>query len=192
MSLSIQTALSMRLAGLVLLAAALPQVPAAAQEPPTGEPFSAFSTESDEPIQIEADELEVFDRERRAVFTGNVEVVQGTVNLKASTLTVFYEGEDGTEAAGAAAGGQQQVRRIEAEGQVVVTSEDQRATGESAVYETETEIVTLTGNVVLSQGDNVVRGDRLIVNLATGQSRVEASGGRVQGLFAPRRDPDAQ
>jgi lipopolysaccharide export system protein LptA len=52
----------------------------------------------------------------------------------------------------------------------------------------QTNTVTLSGNVVMTQGQNVLRGERLVVDLANGVSRVESGRngqGRVQGLFLP-------
>ena len=85
-------------------------------------------------------------------------------------------------------GGQQQIRRLEARGGVVVTQKDQTATGEAGIFDMKTNTVTLTGNVVMTQGQNVLRGERLVVDLTTGVSRVESGKGgqgRVQGLFLP-------
>ena len=64
-----------------------------------------------------------------------------------------------------------------------VTQKDQVVTGESAVFDTKTNLVTMLGGVVLTQGQNVLRGDRLLVDMTTGVSRVESDSGRVQGLF---------
>jgi lipopolysaccharide export system protein LptA len=56
-------------------------------------------------------------------------------------------------------------------------------TGETAVFDTKTNLVTMLGGVVLTQGKNVLRGDRLMVDMTTGVSRVESDSGKVQGLF---------
>ena len=66
---------------------------------------------------------------------------------------------------------------------MVVTQKDQVVTGETAVFDTRTNLVTMLGGVVLTQGKNVLRGDRLLVDMTTGVSRVESESGRVQGLF---------
>ena len=73
----------------------------------------------------------------------------------------------------------QQIRRVEVKGGVLVTQKDQTATGESGVFDMQANTVTLLGNVVISQGQNVVRGDRLTVDLNSGVSRVEC--GKTQG-----------
>ena len=80
-------------------------------------------------------------------------------------------------------GGSSQIKRLEAKGNVVVTQKDQIVTGETAIFDTKTNLVTMLGGVVLTQGKNVLRGDRLLVDMTTGVSRVESDSGRVQGLF---------
>ena len=80
-------------------------------------------------------------------------------------------------------GGSSSIRRLEARGSVVVTQKDQVVTGETAVFDTKANSVTMLGGVVLTKGKNVLRGDRLVVDMTTGTSRVESDTGRVQGLF---------
>jgi lipopolysaccharide export system protein LptA len=85
-------------------------------------------------------------------------------------------------------GGQQSIKRLEARGSVVVTQKEQTATGDLGIFDMRTNTVTLTGNVVMTQGHNVLRGDKLVVDLTSGVSKVESSkngAGRVQGLFLP-------
>ena len=80
-------------------------------------------------------------------------------------------------------GGASSIKRLEAHGNVVVTQKDQVVTGETAVFDTKTNLITMLGGVVLTQGKNVLRGDRLLVDMTTGVSRVESDTGKVQGLF---------
>ena len=120
---------------------------------------------------------------------------QGDTGLRCKSLVVFYEqGGDGgakgktMQAANPGPGGQQKIKRLEARGGVVVTQKEQTATGETGVFDMQANTVTLTGHVVMTQGQNVLRGDRLVVNLTSGVSRVESGKngqGRVQGLFLP-------
>jgi lipopolysaccharide export system protein LptA len=140
--------------------------------------FADFDTGSDDPIQIEADKLEVRDEEKVAIYSGHVRVRQGKTILETPELRVFYAGPDAPEGTAGSS-----VTRIEAGPGVSVRSGDQTATGDRAVLEMAKDLVTLEGNVLLTQGTNVVRGDRVIVNLATKQGRVE--GGRVQTLITP-------
>ncbi|ABD85992.1 LptA/OstA family protein [Rhodopseudomonas palustris] len=187
----------------MLVVAALGVAPAAAQAGMTGVPnaMQGFSQNRDKPIQIEAATLEVRDKKKEATFTGDVKVVQGDTTMTSRILVVFYDQEQPASAeptpgrsAKAAAkpqmtaaapgpGGGSSIRRLEAKGNVVVTQKDQVVTGDTAVFDTKTNLVTMLGGVVLTQGKNVVRGDRLLVDMTTGVSRVESGSGRVQGLF---------
>src|SRR5712691_8855450 len=161
--------------------------------------MQGFSQNRDQPIQIEAASLEMRDKKKEATFAGNVKVVQGDTTMTSKTLVVFYDSTPAPAAAPAAnsksaksapiqsatpgPGGSSSIRRLEARGGVVVTQKDQVVTGETAVFETKTNLITMLGGVVLTQGKNVLRGDRLMVDMTTGVSRVESDGGRVQGLF---------
>jgi lipopolysaccharide export system protein LptA len=162
--------------------------------------MQGFSQNRDQPIQIEAASLEMRDKKKEATFSGNVKVVQGDTTMTSKTLVVFYDSTPAPAAAPAAnskaaaksapiqsatpgPGGSSSIRRLEAKGSVVVTQKDQVVTGETAVFETKTNLITMLGGVVLTQGKNVLRGDRLMVDMTTGVSRVESDSGRVQGLF---------
>jgi len=79
--------------------------------------------------------------------------------------------------------GSSSIRRLEARGGVTVTQKEQVVTGETAVFDTKTNQITMQGNVVLTQCKNVLRGDRLMVDMTTGVSRVESDSGRVQALL---------
>ncbi len=122
---------------------------------------------------------------------GDVHLSQGDTTLSCKTLVVYYEDNSRSatlKAAQPGPGGQQQIRRLEAKGGVTVKQKDQTATGSNGVFDMKTNTVTLIGNVVVTQGQNVLRGERLIVDLTSGVSRVE--GGRVQGLFLPHSQHD--
>jgi lipopolysaccharide export system protein LptA len=80
-------------------------------------------------------------------------------------------------------GGASSIKRLEAHGSVVVTQKDQVVTGDTAVFDTKTNLITMLGSVVLTQCKNVLKGDRLVVDMTTGVSRVESDRGQVQGLF---------
>jgi lipopolysaccharide export system protein LptA len=89
--------------------------------------------------------------------------------------------------------GAQNIRRIEARGAVTVLTKDQSASGDLGIYDLKTKTITLSGNVVVSQGQNVIHGERVVVDTETGNARVEsgsgagasAPGGRVRALIQP-------
>jgi lipopolysaccharide export system protein LptA len=179
---------------------AQPSPPPAAQAAPSGPPnaLQGFSQNRDKPIKITSSTLEVRDKDKVATFSGDVHLIQGDTTLRSKTLVVFYEDDSAPKPAkppppiaGAADASpmSQQIRRVEAKGGVFVTQKDQTATGESGVFDTQANTVTLIGNVVIAQGPNVVKGDRLTVDLTSGTSRVECGKSqgqcRVQALIQP-------
>ncbi len=92
-------------------------------------------------------------------------------------------------------GGGNQITKIEARGNVIITSEDQTTTGDWALDDVPAQLMTVGGNVVLTQGKNVLKGDRLVIDLKTGESRFEnntASGGKIRALFMPSQDTAAK
>ncbi len=156
---------------------------------------------ADQPIQIDAKTLDVRDKKKIATFSGNVRVVQGDTTLTCRNLVVFYGQELGigsekpTGSTGAAPGtppNVQNIRRIEARGDVTVVSKDQNATGELGVYDPLSKTITLTGNVVVTQGKNVIHGERVVVDTVTGNAHIEAAPGvtqsRVRALIVPSKD----
>ncbi len=180
----------------LLVAVALLAAAGAQAQPSKGPPnaLQGFSQNRDQPVHIEAATLEVRDKDKVATFSGDVRVTQGDTNLRCKSLVVFYEQDDAADkdkslkAASPGPGGQQRIKRLEARGGVVVTQKEQTATGATGVFDMKTNTVTLNGKVVMTQGQNVLRGDRLVVDLTSGVSRVESGkngGDRVQGLFLP-------
>ena len=157
------------------------------------------------------------DKNKTATFSGNVQVVQGDTTMKCQTLVVFYGQEVGigggwrtvrdcrrpavdSRTPGMPQGAQN-IRRIEARGGVTVITKDQNASGDLGVYDLKTKTITLSGNVVVSQGQNVIHGERVVVDMVTGNARVESgsqrrrgagapSPGRVRALIQPEQEPD--
>jgi lipopolysaccharide export system protein LptA len=178
----------MRRSGIILatLLLALPaaSVPAQSQR----QPASALKGhDSNAPVDVSADRIEVQDRADRAVFAGNVHVRQAELTLDTSRLTIAYSGGTG--------GGGIQIRRLDAAGGVTVTSPSERARGDFGVYDLDRKLITLIGNVRLVRGDNHVNGSRLVIDLNSGRAVIDGgppgvnqSGGRVTGRFTvPQR-----
>ena len=172
--------------------------------------LQGFQQNRGQPVKIEASRLEVRDKDKVATFSGNVKVVQGDTTMHCKVLVVFYEKKDEAQSAQAQAsgrpgapmpaaspgpGGSSQINRLEAKGNVVVTQKDQTATGDTGLFDMKSNTVTMTGNVLVSQGQNVLRGEKLVVDLTTGVSRVDAgaSNGPVRMLIIPQgTQPNAQ
>jgi len=189
---------------------AVAQAPRPAAAPPV-QSLLQGGQDKDQPVQIEAASLEVRDKNKTATFAGDVQVVQGDTTMKCQKLVVFYGQEIGIAQAGAqppdakppdakpaptsalpGQKGAQNIRRIEARGGVTVITKDQNASGDLGVYDLIAKTITLTGNVVVSQGQNVIHGERVVVDTVTGNARVESNnqggGGtpsRVRALIQP-------
>ena len=161
-----------------------------ANAPPNA--LQGFSQNRDQPVNIKANALEVRNQKKVATYTGHVHLVQGDTTLRCKTLIVYYDGDQpgdqapAAKSAAATPASSGNIRLMEAIGQVVVTQNDQTATGEKAVYDMKTNLVTLSalaGNyVAVTQGPNVVQGVRLVVHLDTGVSHFE---GGVSSTFIP-------
>jgi len=147
--------------------------------------------DSNAPIDISSDHLEVQDRADRAIWVGNVHVVQGDMTMDAARMTASY-----TQAN--TPGANPQINRIDAFGGVTVVSPTERAKGSFGIYDVGRRLITLIGNVSLVRGTNTVNGARLVIDMNTGRATVDGnsvgggntsqSGGRVTGHFTvPKR-----
>ncbi len=167
----------MRFAAVLTLLAFLPGAALAQSE---FKPATTF-TQGSGPIKIEADELEVHDKDKTATFSGNVVVTRNDTTIHAAKMKVVYAGGNSPGAAGMPTA-EQQVKRIEMAGGVTFTQKDQQGSGDTAVYEKAAEMLVMSGNVVLTQGQNVAKGQKLVVNMQTGQAHLE---GRPRMIIVP-------
>jgi lipopolysaccharide export system protein LptA len=145
---------------------------------------------SNAPVDVAADRIEVQDRADRAVFSGNVVATQADLTLAAPRLTIAYSNNGGIE-----------IERIDATGGVTVKSPSETAVGQYAIYDINSRLITLIGAVTLIRGDSKVNGGRLVIDLNTGRAVLDGSavaggkggntttsGGRVTGRFTvPQR-----
>jgi lipopolysaccharide export system protein LptA len=165
---------------LLILALAAVAAPAASQGGLAQSALARHDTRA--PIDIDAARIEVRDREKQAIFSGDVKVRQANMTLEASQLRVFYERGEGSNPV---------IMRIDAEGGVTLVSPSERARGSYGVYDVEDRQLTMIGNVVLTRGDSVLRGQRLSIDLENGRSTLDgatsggaaAGGSRVTGRF---------
>ena len=170
----------------VIAAAMLGAGVAGAQQKNQGPPnaLQGFSQNREQPVKIQAATLEFRDKDRVATFSGDVRVLQGDTEMRCKSLTVHYDNDpatSGMKAAEPGPAGQQQIRRIEAKGGVVVTQKDQNAQGDSGIFDMRANTVTLVGNVIVTRGQDVLRGRRLVVDLATGTSKIDGAEALFQG-----------
>ena len=169
----------------ILLLAPFVLVSTAAAVAQSREPVSALKGHnSNAPIDLTADRLEVQDRADRAMFTGNVKVRQDELSLDTSRLTVAYSSSSGV-----------QIKRLDASGGVTVRSPSETARGALGIYDLDRKLITLVGNVVLEREGSQISGQRLVIDLDSGRAVIDGgpagvgqSGGRVTGHFTvPQR-----
>jgi lipopolysaccharide export system protein LptA len=159
------------LVGLTLGAAALAQS--------TGQVSALKGHDSNAPVDVNADRIEVQERADRAVFAGNVKARQGELTLDTARLTLAYTQGNGIK-----------INRLDASGGVVVTSPSETARGNFAVYDLDRKLITLVGDVRLARQGSTINGSRLLIDLNTGRAVMDGgapgvgqSGGRVTGHF---------
>lgn len=168
-----------------------------ALQPATGqEPTSALKGHNtDAPVDVAADRIEVQDRADRAIFSGNVVARQSDLTLNAARVTLAYSKKG-------SGGGDVQIDRLDASGGVTVTSPSETAKGQFAIYDVRARLITMLGGVTLTRGDSNVKGGRLVLDLdtgravmdggagaATGPAGTTSTGGRVTGRFTvPQRN----
>jgi lipopolysaccharide export system protein LptA len=166
------------LLSLVILAALAGPIPALAQ-------VSALKgLDTSAPIDVDAARIEIQDAANQAVFSGDVVIRQGKLTLNADSVKVLYTRKSGDP----------QMQRLDARGNVRLVSPTEKATANIGIYDVDGRIITMTGNVILDRGGSKLQGERLVLNLVTGQSSFDARGaggttpGRVTGRFVvPQR-----
>jgi len=184
---------------------ATPSAAATANKTTAASPLLPGSN-SKEPVSIEADKLVYFDKEQKAIYSGNVIVIQGDTKLTCATMIIHMEksapaGSATTAATATPAAAtvkdasaspapsteSSHVSHMDCAGPVTVLSKTQTATGDSAIYDKPQNKIWLIGHVTLSDGGNITKGDKLTYDLTSGQATVDTGGtsGRVKGLFLP-------
>ncbi|WP_288430289.1 LptA/OstA family protein [uncultured Agrobacterium sp.] len=159
--------------------------PAFAQN--TTSKMDGMKLSSDQPIAIESDQLEVRDQERKAYFTGNVKVVQGTTTLQAGKMTVLYKSSGDGQQTASVASGNADIDKIFVDNSVYLTSGTQKATADHGEFDMASQTFTLSGKqVVLSQDTNVFTGCKLTVLMNTGEAKLESCGGPVRIMLDPK------
>lgn len=170
--------MTMQSLGIIFATALVAATAALAQ--PQQQPVSALKGhDSNAPVDVNADRIEVQDRADRAMFVGNVHVRQAELTLDTQRLTVAYSSNGGV-----------QIRRLDAAGGVTVHSPSETAKGDFGIYDLDRKLITLIGNVQLNRGQNQVNGSRLVIDLDSGRAVIDGgppgvnqSGGRVTGHF---------
>ncbi len=147
-------------------------------------------TKSKAPIDITANEAEVVQSKCLTIWRGAAEAVQAQARLRADTITVYSSpkgvGANGQPSCGGA-------DRIVADGNVYYVTAQQNARGNHAVYSQPDDQIVITGDVIVVQGNDVARGDRLTLKISTRDAKMESNitgpgkSGRVRGVFYPNK-----
>lgn len=124
-----------------------------------------------QPVEVTAQTLSVDQKTGKAVFSGDVLIGQGKMRLSADKVTVTY-----------VQGDKSKISALRAEGHVTLVSGEDAAEARAADYDVESGHVVLTGDVLLTQGGNVLAGEKVTVDLATGTANAS---GRVRSVLQP-------
>jgi lipopolysaccharide export system protein LptA len=169
----------MRRPAIFLAPIALICAAAAFAQQPQGSISALKGHDSNAPIDVASDRLEVQDRADRAVFVGNVHVKQAELSLDTARLSVAYSSSGGV-----------QIKRLDASGGVTVRSPSETASGTFGIYDLDRKLITLVGDVRLQRQGSEINGQRLVIDLDSGRAVIEGgpagvgqSGGRVTGHF---------
>lgn len=150
-------------------------------------PFN-IGADSKEPIKISADELEVVQKNKIAEFKGNVVANQGRVKIRADKMRVYYRENNEKKS------GEPGVSKIDVEGNVFLSTPEETAQGAKGHYDVDNQLVNLEGSVILTRGQNILKGKSLVYNMQTSKSQLiggEAEPGkkqRVEGVFVPEKN----
>jgi lipopolysaccharide export system protein LptA len=193
-------------AGLCLVGSMVPSIQfvadavAQAKDSKRADPFGGFGGNSKDPIRIDANRLEVFDKEQKAVYSGDVIAVRGTTTTRATTMTIFYDNkkaqdQKGTGSVRSAKGDATPsqdgaLKRIEFKGPVSVVNGSQTATANEMVYDALAKQVVLKGNAVVADGPNIQKGELMTYDTEASKAVITNPGGRVQGIFTPGSQED--
>jgi lipopolysaccharide export system protein LptA len=148
--------------------------------------LSSSPANSKAPLNVSSDSADVVNSKCMTTLSGRAEVVQGDSRIRAHTITIFAKhkgaapGADGQTSCGGA-------DHVIADGDVFYVTPTQLAHGDHAVYSADAGEIVMTGNVIVVQGKDVARGDRLTIEIATKEAKMDSpkAGGRVKGVFYP-------
>jgi lipopolysaccharide export system protein LptA len=156
--------------------------------------LAQIAPSSNGPIDITADNGTLVNSTCEATWSGAAEALQGNSRLRADVIKAFLKKKPpgaATQSANQTDCGSTQ--RIEADGNVFYVTPDQVAHGDHAVYNADADQIVMTGNVIVVQGKNVVRGDKMIIQVSTRHVTIDSGAkgrgtpGRVRGVFYPNQ-----
>ncbi len=140
-------------------------------------------------VEVEADNLEYFQTDGRAVYTGNVKATQGEAQIFTDKLTAVCSRAAAPAGQSQAEQPCEEIRQLIAEDNVLYTAPDLKIRGDRAEYDYPTDTIVITGDVIMTRGDEaVMRGTRIVYNVGEGVSRMTAGGSRVNTILTPKSD----
>lgn len=149
-----------RSCALFLICSLLCALPVLAQDLKAG-------TQASDTVDIEADRLDVSTTDGTAVFRGNVKAVRADIVVRGDILSLAYDQKT------------RKVATLTAEGGVSLQWKGREASCEKVVYDLTREVMTLTGGVVITQGQERLSGQKVTLDLKNDTQVVEGGGGRV-------------
>jgi lipopolysaccharide export system protein LptA len=165
--------------------------------------LGSFRADSGAPMDIEAVSLDVNDTQKQAIYRGSVRAQQGDMLIQSEELIATFSGDTGLMsgaeappppassvrgAARPATAGGAQLTRVETRSRVLLTSKDgQEATGDWAIFDVKANTAVIGGNVTIKRGRDVINGQRLKIDMATGQFNFETPQGEGPVIAAPFR-----
>lgn len=136
------------------------------------------------PIRVNADRSEVLDKERKVILIDNVDITQGTARLRADVVTLEYGGGGQTTTSGLGSNFGD-IRTMTARGNVFYVTPDFKANGDLGIYVAAADTITLTGNVVMVRGEDVAKGERLVMELEAGKTTLDGGDSQVNLVITP-------
>ncbi len=141
------------------------------------------------PIRVNADRSEVLDKERKVILIDNVDITQGTARLRADVVTIEY-GAGGQTTTSGLSSNFGDIRTMTARGNVFYVTPDLKANGDLGVYVAAADTITLTGDIVLVRGDDVAKGESLVIELAAGRTTLDGGDSQVNMVIIPDEEED--
>jgi len=142
-----------------------------------------LSVNQNMPINIEANSLEIFENEKKAIFSGQVRIVQDKISLTADLVYILYRYEEDIK--------KTSIESIECLDNVLIQIDDQIASGNRAFYDLLTKKITLSENVLLSKGNNAIKGETALVDLDSRIIKIISSktkkDGKVRAILTPNQ-----
>lgn len=126
-------------------------------------------------VNIESDQMELFESKSQAIFRGNVRARKGDVSLDSTNLIATFKKTKG--------GGTDVTWLETTGGGVKIITPTQTITGDRMKMNVKANTAVVTGKVTVNQGTSVVNGEKLNVDLNTNEAKF--SGGRVKFNFDP-------